>query len=82
MAVPKFRTLKEWEEYFSGHIKASSLRAEIHANRLRCIRVRPGCNAPILVSEAEMERWLSEVAGKRQLALSPAQAALANRSAQ
>jgi hypothetical protein len=74
MAIPKFLTLKEWEEFFGGRIPASTLRAEIHAGRLRCIRARPGCNAPILVSELEMERWLRDVAGQRQAALSPVQA--------
>lgn len=74
MAIPKFLTLREWEEFFGGRIPASTLRAEIHAGRLRCIRARPGCNAPILVSEQEMERWLSDVAGQRQAALSPVQA--------
>lgn len=75
-----FRTLKEWADYFQGRIPASTLRAEVHAGRLRCIRARPGCNAPILVSELEMERWLREVAGQRQVALSPAQAKSANES--
>lgn len=74
MAIPQFRQLKEWEQYFGGRIPASTLRAEIHAGRLRCIRARPGCNAPILVSEPEMERWLRDVAGQRQSALSPVQA--------
>lgn len=74
MAVPQFRSLKEWADYFRGRIPASTLRAEIHAGRLRCIRARPGCNAPILVSEPEMERWLRDVAGRRQAALSPVQA--------
>jgi hypothetical protein len=74
MAIPKYLTLKEWEEFFGGRIPASTLRAEIHAGRLKCIRARPGCNAPILVSELEMERWLRDVAGQRQAALSPVQA--------
>ncbi len=80
MAISKYLTLKEWAESFEGRIPASTLRAEIHAGRLRCIRARPGCNAPILVSEAEMERWLKDVAGKRQAALSPTEAAAANAS--
>lgn len=74
MAIPKFLTLREWEDLFGGRIPASTLRAEIHAGRLHCVRARPGCNAPILVSEQEMERWLREVAGQRQAALSPVQA--------
>ena len=74
MAIPQFRQLKEWEQYFEGRIPASTLRLEIRAGRLRCIRARPGCNAPILVSEPEMERWLRDVAGQRQAALSPVQA--------
>ncbi|MCA8916131.1 MAG: hypothetical protein KDB90_12025 [Planctomycetes bacterium] len=78
MAIPKYLTLKEWEGFFEGRIPASTLRAEIHAGRLRCVRARPGCNAPILISDTEMERWLKEVAGKRQMALSPTEAAAAN----
>lgn len=74
MAIPQFRSLKEWARFFEGRIPASTLRSEIHAGRLRCIRARPGCNAPILISESEIERWLKEVAGKRQAALSPTQA--------
>lgn len=81
MAIPKFFTLNEWEQSLGGRIPASTLRAEIYAGRLRCIRARPGCNAPILVSEAEIERWLNNVAGKRQAALSPAQASEANQAA-
>lgn len=77
MSISQYRTLPEWAEFFGGRIPASTFRAEIHAGRLRCIRARPGCNAPILVSEAEMEHWLRHVAGKRQAALSPAQAAAA-----
>lgn len=72
------KSLKEWAEVFGNRIPLSTLRAEIHAGRLRCIRARPGCNAPILISEAEMERWLRDVAGKRQTALSPVEASLAN----
>ncbi|MEZ5992263.1 MAG: hypothetical protein R3E76_07905 [Planctomycetota bacterium] len=81
MGIPKFRLLREWESYFEGRIPASTLRAEIHAGRLRCIRARPGCNAPILVSEPEIERWLNDVAGKRQAALSPIQASEAIQAA-
>lgn len=76
----KFKTLKEWAEYFGNRIPASTLRAEVLAGHLKAIRARPGCNAPILVAEVEMDRWLREVAGKRQFALSPAEAAAGNRS--
>lgn len=81
MAIPTYRTLNEWAVFFGGRIPASTMRAEIHAGRLRCIRARPGCNAPILVSEIEMERWLRDVAGKRQSALSPIESGAANREA-
>jgi len=81
MQVPKLRTLKQWEEYFEGGIPASTLRAEVRAGNIRAIRARPGCNAPILISDKEMARWLDEVAGKRQLALSPTEAARANAAA-
>ncbi len=70
----KLKTLMEWETHFEGKIKASTLRAEVKAGRLRAIRARPGCNATILVSEDEMARWLTDVAGQRQSALSPMQA--------
>jgi len=77
MSISKYLTLREWEEFFGGRIPAWTLRAEIHDRRLRCIRARPGCNAPILISESEMERWLKDVAGTRQASLSPTEAAAA-----
>lgn len=75
----KFKTLKQWAEMLG--IPASTLRAEVRTGNLRATRARSGCNAPILVSEAEMARWLNDVAGKRQAALSPVQAAAANGTA-
>ncbi|MBK8207218.1 MAG: hypothetical protein IPK87_10605 [Planctomycetes bacterium] len=77
----QFKPLKEWQSVFGGAIKASSLRAEVLAGRLKGIRVRPGCNAPILVSVQEMKRWLDEVAAKRRLVLSPTEAANARKAA-
>lgn len=76
----KFMTLKECAEHLGGSIPASTLRAEVLAGNLKAIRARASCNAPILVSEVELDRWVREVAGKRQLALSPAQAAVGNQS--
>lgn len=81
MSEFEFLTLQECSDLFGGRIPASTFRAEIHAGRLKCIRARPGCNAPILVSKAELKRWVSDVAGKRQAALSPAQAAAAVKAA-
>jgi hypothetical protein len=80
MDLPRFKTLKEWAEHFGNRIPASTLRAEVLAGNLKAIRARPGCNAPILISEGEMARWLRDVAGKRQGALSPAQASHANKA--
>jgi len=80
MPVSKFYTLKKWEHQLGGSIPVSTLRAEVYAGRLKCIRARPGCNAPILVSEEEMERWLENHAGQRQAALSPVQASSAKLS--
>ena len=80
MNVPKFRTLKEWSKAFDGHIPASTLRAEVHAGNLKAIRARSSCNAPILISDREMERWLENVAGKRTRALSPSEASSASNS--
>lgn len=77
MESKKFKTLKEWSEILG--IPASTLRAEVLAGNLRAIRARPSCNAPILVSEVEVESWVRDVAGKRQFALSPAEAGLANK---
>jgi hypothetical protein len=77
MGLPRFNPLKEWSEYLG--IPASTLRAEFLAGNLKGIRARPGCNAPILISEAEIARWIENIAGKRQRALSPTEAAVANR---
>lgn len=76
----KFMTLKECAEYLGGNVPASTLRAEVLSGSIRAIRARPGCNSPILVSVDELDRWVREVAGKRQFALSPAQAAEGNKS--
>lgn len=77
MAFQKFHTLKVWAERLG--IPATTLRAEVLAGHLKAIRARPSCNAPILVSEVEVESWVREIAGKRQFALSPAEAGLANK---
>lgn len=74
MHLPKLKTLKQWEAHFEGSIPVSTLRAEVKAGNLRAIRARASCNAPILISDVEMLRWLNDVAGCRQLALSPAEA--------
>lgn len=80
MDSKKFKTLKEWATQLGDSIPASTLRAEVLAGNINAIRARPSCNAPILISEVEMARWLENVAGKRQLSLSPAQASSANKS--
>ena len=72
--LPTLLTLGQAAEALGGNIPASTLRAEVHAGRLACVRARPGCNAPILLTEKSILRWLEEHAGKRQLALSPVQA--------
>ncbi|CAG0983794.1 hypothetical protein ANRL4_02039 [Anaerolineae bacterium] len=77
--LPKFKTLKDWSEHLG--IPASTLRAEVRSRNLCATRARAGCNAPILISESEMARWLNDVAGKRQAALSPEQAGQANKQA-
>lgn len=78
MDMSSYKTLKQWEEKLGGAIPASTLRAEVLGGNIKAIRARPSCNAPILISETEMNRWLENVAGKRQLALSPVQAGQAN----
>jgi excisionase family DNA binding protein len=79
MALTKLMKLQECAELLG--IPASTLRAEIHAGRLPCVRARPSCNAPILVSADALERWVTHVAGKRQTALSPTQAKAGNEAA-
>ena len=78
MQLPKLKTLKQWEAHFEGCIPASTLRAEVLAGHIKAIRARASCNAPILISEAEMLRWLNDVAGRRQIALSPVEAGKVN----
>lgn len=71
MTDSNFRTLREWEEFFGGRIKARTLRSELRKGCIRAIRVTDSCNAPILISAKEMDLWLEEVAGNRQIVLSP-----------
>ncbi len=71
-------TLQQAAEALGGNIPSSTLRAEVLAGRLRCVRARPGCSAPILLSEEALHDWLEQHAGKRQLALSPTEASEAN----
>lgn len=52
-------------------IPVKTLRAEVHAGRLRCFRARPSCNAPILLREADVNVWLETVCAARQLAPAP-----------
>ena len=78
MQFAKFKTLNQWAAELGGAIPASTLRAEVIAGNLKAIRARESCNAPILISETEMGRWLEEVAGKRRMALSPAEAGKVN----
>ena len=65
--LPKLYTLKEAVAAFgTSGISLKSLRREVHAGRLKAFRARPGSNAKILISEAELMRWLEEEAGARQ----------------
>ncbi len=74
----KYKKLCEWASELG--IPASTFRAEFLAGYLKGIRARPSSNAPILVSEVEMDRWLNEVAGQRKIALSPSEASAVNKS--
>lgn len=76
--IPRLFTLKQAAELLGGNIPVSTLRAEVLAGRLRCVRARPGCNAPILLTEAAIIDWLNDFAGNRQAALSPREARIAN----
>lgn len=78
--IPRLLTLKQAAELLGGNIPASTLRAEVMAGRLRCVRARPGCNAPILLSEAAIISWLDEHASTRQFALSPREAGAVNKA--
>lgn len=69
MALPKMFTLSEAAEWLRCSV--CSLRAEIHVGRLRAFRVRPGCNAPLLLAESDLLAWLDQHASKRSNVLSP-----------
>lgn len=79
--LPKPKSLAWWESFFEGEIKASALRAEVKAGRLKAYRSRPGCNGKILVDNQDMSTWLREHAGQRHKALSPAEAKRINEDA-
>lgn len=66
--LPKLLTLAQAAQQLGTNASIKVLRAEVHAGRLKCYRLRPGPNAKILISETELARWLEEVAGRRQLA--------------
>ena len=76
--IPKLLSLKQAAEALGGNIPASTLRAEVTAGRLRCMRARPSCNSPILISEEALDYWLENFAGMRQAALSPTEARQVN----
>ncbi len=76
--IPKPKSLAWWEKYFDGEIKASALRAEVIAGRLKAFRSRPGCTGKILVDDDAMKSWMRDHAGKRQKALSPSEAKRVN----
>lgn len=76
--IPKPKSLAWWESYFEGEIKASALRAEVNAGRLKAYRSRPGCSGKILIDNDAMHAWLRDHAGKRQSALSPSEAKRVN----
>lgn len=66
--LPRLLTLAQAAHALGENVSVKVLRSEVHAGRLKCYRLRPSSNAKILISEAELARWLEEVAGKRQLA--------------
>lgn len=43
-----------------GNVSVKTLRREIAAGRLKTVRVRPGRNAPYLLTSHEVNRWLAE----------------------
>lgn len=66
MALPKLMTLKEAAEELGSAVTVKVLRAEVHAGSLRCVRLRPGRNAKIMLKEADLLEWLEEFASARQ----------------
>lgn len=85
--LPNLLTLKMASEQFGQDergrplVSVSVLRAEIRAGRLRCVRPTPGASSRILIDESELMRWLREVASRRQLGISPSDAAISRRAA-
>ncbi len=47
-----------------------TLRREIYADRLRCVRLRPTANAPIYLRDEDVRAWL-DASAQRQLARRP-----------
>ncbi|MBK8205336.1 MAG: hypothetical protein IPK87_00955 [Planctomycetes bacterium] len=86
-AANEWLTLKQAAQWIgtddSGKplVSVSSLRKEFLAGRIRGMRARNSCNGRILLSRSGLNRWASEIAGSRQVALSPHEAGLANKSA-
>lgn len=59
-------SLKEVAALLGPHASVAALRAEVLAGRLRCIRLRPGPNSKILISQQALTDWLGEFAARRQ----------------
>jgi hypothetical protein len=59
-------SLKDAAQRLGPHVSVAALRAEVHAGRLACVRVRPGRNAKILLRQADLAAWLEGHAAQRQ----------------
>jgi hypothetical protein len=79
--VPRPRSLRWWEDFFEGEIKASTLRAEVRAGRLKCYRARGSCTGKILLAPEDVADWLRNHAAGRQRVLSPSQTSKAMKAA-
>lgn len=60
-------TLVEAAGLLGPSVSVKVLRAEVHAGRLKALRLRPGPNAKIFLRLSDIETWLDATASRRQL---------------
>lgn len=67
--IGRILTLKQAvAELGEGVVSVKTLRAEVHAGRLKACRARPSRNSRILLTEAALVEWWETYAAFRRLA--------------
>lgn len=66
LVLPRLYTLQEAAEAFgTAGVTVGALRKEVQAGRLHTVRLSDAKNAKYFIEEAELLRWLREVAATR-----------------